>query len=84
MTFDTKTTCKMENGVMVVRDEQGEIIETATRTTIVEKMEQERHLEQMEEIGFLKKIVELTYKDGKNTKAIIRNMANKRLDHICS
>ena len=74
----------MENGVMVVRDEQGEIIETATRTTIVEKMEQERHLEQMEEIGFLKKIVELTYKDGKNTKAIIRNMANKRLDKICS
>ena len=39
--------------------------------------------EKTEEIEFLKKIIELTYKDGKNTKAQIRNMAKKRIVDIC-
>jgi len=65
--FDTKPTRIIKNGIVIYYDEEGNILESDDTV----------------ELETLKNIIDLTYKDGINSKEKIRNMANKRLDKIC-
>lgn len=81
--FNPKTYIEHQGDEVIVKDEQGNTIEHAKRETLAEKCERAYQQEKLEEIGFLKRIIDLTYKDGKNSKAKIRVLVNERLDEIC-